>query len=82
MKSCLALASLALTVGLSSAQDPVVTLPGLGTLQGRVKSTVGNLGNTPKQFYNFRNIPFANSVSGDKRFSVKLLFALTADIVP
>lgn len=51
------------------AQDVLVTLPDLGTIQGRTKETFGNLGVPKKTYYNFRNIPFAESVSLDKRFS-------------
>ncbi|XP_059085741.1 carboxylesterase 1E-like [Tigriopus californicus] len=51
------------------AQDVLVTLPDLGTIQGRTKETFGNLGVPKKPYYNFRNIPFAESVSGPKRFS-------------
>ena len=57
---------------LGAGQDhPLVTLPNLGVIRGRTLMTKGNLGNDPKPFYNFRNIPFAESVSGEKRFSVR-----------
>ena len=51
--------------------DVIITTPNLGTIVGRTKSTVGNLGKPPKTFFNFRNIPFAQSVTGDQRFSVR-----------
>ena len=48
----------------------VVNLPDLGSIRGRTVQTIGNRGREPKSFYNFRNIPFAQSVSGPHRFSV------------
>lgn len=63
-------AALACLSSIAQGQDVVVTLPNLGTLRGRTAMTKGNVETQPKQFYNFRNIPFAESVSGDRRFSV------------
>ena len=48
----------------------MVEVPNLGFIKGRVKQTLGNLEHEKKTFYNFRNIPFAKSVSGLNRFSV------------
>ena len=59
--SCLAIAA--------QAAEPVVNLPNLGTIQGRVHQTFGN-GVPKKDYFNFRNIPFAESVSGNNRFKV------------
>ena len=47
-----------------------VHLPDLGYIKGRAKQTIGNLGHEKKTYYNFRNIPFADTVSGNYRFSV------------
>jgi len=47
----------------------VVHLPSLGHIKGRTIKTLGNLGQEQRTFYNFRNIPFAQSVSGTHRFS-------------
>ena len=59
------------------AQGPVVQLPGLGYVQGKEKLTKGNLAYPQKTYYSFRNIPFANTVSGEKRFTVLKLIATT-----
>ena len=48
-----------------------VNLPELGYIQGRTVQTMGNRGREPKPYFNFRNIPFAKSVSGPHRFSVR-----------
>ena len=64
-----ALAASCLVLGALSA-DPIVTLPKLGPIRGRVHQTFGN-GVPKKDYFNFRNIPFAESVSGDKRFTVR-----------
>ena len=49
-----------------------VTVPDLGTIRGKVIKTVGNLNYEQKTYSTFRNIPYAESVSGSKRFSVRL----------
>ena len=62
-----------LAVGAKNEEEEeviIVTTPRLGAVKGRVKETVGNLGQPAKTFYNFQNLPFAESVVGDKRFSV------------
>ena len=48
-------------------EDPVatVTLSDLGTISGRIHSTVGGL-----PYYQFRNIPFAESTGEEQRFKV------------
>ncbi len=43
---------------------------GMGTLRGKEKLTVGNLGVEPKTFYRFSNIKYAHMVSGENRFKV------------
>ena len=49
----------------------VVHLPDVGHIKGRTLKTLGRTGGEePKTYYNFRNIPFAQSVSGEFRFSV------------
>lgn len=60
---------------LTNAQNAVslLTVPTLGTLQGKVYKTVGNLQNTPKDYYSYKNIPYAQSVSGEKRFTQPIL---------
>ena len=50
----------------------LVTIPNYGTLKGKEIKTMGNLDNPSKTYYTFRNIPYAQSVSGEKRFSVRL----------
>ncbi|TRY73092.1 hypothetical protein TCAL_02196 [Tigriopus californicus] len=52
---------------------PLLTVPTLGTLQGRVYQTVGNLQNTPKDYYSYKNIPYAHSVANEKRFTQPIL---------
>ena len=62
---------LAFANGLGQDEGTVtVHLPDLGYIKGRVKQTIGNLGQERKTYYNFRNIPFADTVSGNYRFSV------------
>ena len=56
--------------GFAKDEETVVEVPNLGFIKGRVKQTLGNLEHEKKTFYNFRNIPFAKSVSGLNRFSV------------
>ena len=53
-------------------EDVVVEVPGLGYIRGRTMETLGNLNKPKKSYYNFRNIPFAQSVSHQYRFSVSL----------
>ncbi len=54
-----------------TAVDPTVTLAeGMGTLRGKEKMTVGNLGAEPKTFYRFSNIKYAHMVSDENRFKV------------
>ena len=45
-------------------------IPNLGAIRGKAIKTVGNLNYDQKTYYTFRNIPYAESVSGSKRFSV------------
>ena len=52
-------------------ENVVVQLPDLGHIKGRTVKTIGNQGHPQKNYYNFRNIPFAQSVSGPHRFSVR-----------
>ena len=52
----------------------VVQVPDLGYIKGRTVETLGNLGKPKKSYHNFRNIPFAKSVSNQYRFSVRILF--------
>ena len=54
-----------------SAQNPTVDLPVLGTLEGKEVQTVGNLNNPKKTIYSFRNIPFGEDTSYEKRFTVR-----------
>ncbi len=54
-----------------TAVDPTVQLAnGMGTLRGKEKMTVGNLGAEPKTFYRFSNIKYAHMVSEENRFKV------------
>ena len=55
-------------------EEVVVNVPDLGYIKGRTMETLGNLGRPKKSYYNFRNIPFAQSVSHQYRFSVRLIF--------
>ena len=48
----------------------IVNPPNLGGIRGKAIKTVGNLNYDQKTYYTFRNIPYAESVSGSKRFSV------------
>ena len=48
----------------------IVNVPKLGAIRGKAIKTVGNLNHDQKTYYTFRNIPYAESVSGSKRFSV------------
>ena len=48
----------------------IVNVPILGAIRGKAIKTVGNLNYDQKTYYTFRNIPYAESVSGSKRFSV------------
>ena len=48
----------------------IVNVPKLGAIRGKAIKTVGNLNYDQKTYYTFRNIPYAESVSGSKRFSV------------
>jgi hypothetical protein len=60
--------------------EAVVNVPELGSIQGLKWWTSTNL----KPFYVFHGIPYAKSVSGEKRFKVFRLFSslLRCDIVP
>ena len=58
--------------GSVTTEDPIVNIPDLGAIKGKEIKTVGNLNYTQKAYYTFRNIPYAESVSGSKRFSVRL----------
>ena len=49
----------------------IVDVPNLGAIRGKEIKTVGNLNYNQKTYHTFRNIPYAESVSGSKRFSVK-----------
>ena len=49
----------------------IIDVPNLGAIRGKAIKTVGNLNYDQKTYYTFRNIPYAESVSGSKRFSVK-----------
>ena len=49
----------------------IVNVPNLGTIRGKEIKTEGNLNYNQKTYHTFRNIPYAESVSGSKRFSVK-----------
>ncbi len=51
-------------------EGPTVDLGVLGVLRGKSVSTVGNMDHEPRPYYSFRNIPYAESVSGQKRFTV------------
>eukprot|EP00095_Tigriopus_kingsejongensis_P005622 maker-scaffold335_size202896-snap-gene-1.19 protein:Tk05622 transcript:maker-scaffold335_size202896-snap-gene-1.19-mRNA-1 annotation:"hypothetical protein DAPPUDRAFT_240263" len=53
--------------------EVLINLPKLGTLQGRMYKTVGNLANTPKDYYSFKNIPYAKSVANETRFTQPIL---------
>ena len=55
---------------LASGSDVYVDVPELGTIKGKLRSTKGNLNHIPRQFSSFKNIPFAESVVGAKRFTV------------
>ena len=55
-------------------KEIVVQVPDLGYIKGRTVETLGNLGKPKKPYHNFRNIPFAKSVSNQYRFSVRILF--------
>ena len=54
-------------------REIVVQVPDLGYIKGRTVETLGNLGKPKKSYHNFRNIPFAKSVSHQYRFSVSYL---------
>jgi hypothetical protein len=54
----------------NASTNAVVNLPDLGHVKGRIVQTMGNLDHQKKSYFNFRNIPFAQSVSGENRFSV------------
>ena len=58
--------------GSVTTEYPIVNIPDLGAIKGKEIETVGNLNYTQKAYYTFRNIPYAESVSGSKRFSVRL----------
>ena len=61
-----------LTVFVNIFAEPTITVPGLGTLNGKELKTIRN----QKSYYTFRNIPYAESVSGENRFSVSNLDSL------
>ena len=54
-------------------KEIVVQVPDLGYIKGRTVETLGNLGKPKKPYHNFRNIPFAKSVSNQYRFSVRII---------
>lgn len=65
------LLNLAFILGAAKGEEEVlVQLPDLGHIKGRVVKTLGSGGRPQRTYYNFRNIPFAQSVSGPHRFSV------------
>lgn len=71
MKSCAVLLLAALVLRFTDAQNgPSVDVPVLGTILGKEIKTKGNLGKEPKTYFAFRNIPYAESVAGEARFSV------------
>ena len=75
-------ALLAFVNGLGQDDGTVtVHLPDLGYIKGRVKQTIGNLGHERKTYYNFRNIPFADTVSGAYRFSVRDCIIVTQTVL-
>jgi len=59
---------------ISSKDEPKLNVPGYGTLTGKIIKTSGLLGRVPKTYYAYRNLTYAKSVSGDKRFSVSKKF--------
>ena len=71
LRISLAILLAALVVNCVGQDEPIVNLPDLGYIKGRITQTLGNLGHEKKPYYNFRNIPFAESVSGEYRFSVR-----------
>ena len=58
------------------ADPPRVKLGNDVTLEGKEIQTVGNLGKTPKTYYTFRNIPYANPITQTNRFSVIFLVSI------
>ena len=58
--------------------EPLVTIPELGTLKGMSYPTIG-LGPS-KDYYQFKNIPYADSVAGEKRFTVSFGWMQNADL--
>ena len=56
------------------ASQPRVKLGDTTTLIGKEILTVGNLGKTPKTYYTYRNIPYANPITRENRFSVILYY--------
>lgn len=57
----------AAVVGSSRAQNPQVTLPGLGTMEGYMDASYIN----ERPFYHFRGVPFAQPPINNLRFKVK-----------
>jgi Carboxylesterase family len=53
----------------SHAQNPQVTLPGLGTMEGYVGASYIN----EKPFFHFRGVPFAQPPVDALRFKVKII---------
>lgn len=60
-----------LSLANSAKTNPVLKVPGYGTLTGKTIKTSGLLGRQPKTYYAYRNLTYAKSVSGDKRFLVR-----------
>ena len=56
--------------------EVLVNLPTLGTIKGREHQTVQG-----RTYYNFRNIPFAESTAGQNRFKVDTIFHIGIVIV-
>jgi hypothetical protein len=54
----------------STQDNPVLEVPGYGILTGKIIKTSGLLGRQPKDYYAYRNLTYAKSVSGKKRFLV------------